>query len=122
MIKSFRLNAATRQLFCINTEHVIHTIELKSFLRYMPFQWDGDIKVFDYPSLKGLFIDILNEVRLASPDLFTKKEYTIKYKYNGKPSKQSFDTFVEGRQAFIKMLKRNIYTNLSANFNINLHE
>lgn len=121
MITTFRLNTQDKKLYCTNRDMEIFTIPLKAFLKHMPFQWDGDIRVFDYPSLKGLFIDILNEIRVDTPDEFTRKYFIIYYNYNGDPKKATYNNFMDGRRAYIRMIKRReIYTNIVPNFNPNL--
>lgn len=121
MITTYRLNTKDKKLYCTNRDMEIFTIPLKSFLKYMPFQWDGDIRVFDYPSLKGLFIDILNEIRVDTPDAFTRKFFTINYSYNGEPKETKHNNWMDARRSYIRMIKsRDIYSNIVTNFNPDL--
>jgi hypothetical protein len=91
----------------------IFTIPLKAFLKHMPFQ--------DYPSLKGLFIDILNEIRVDTPDAFTRKFFTINYSYNGEPKETKHNNWMDARRSYIRMIKsRDIYSNIVTNFNPDL--
>ncbi len=118
MITTYRLNIENKKLYCITRDRDVYTLPLKSFLKHMPFQWDGDLKIFDYPSLKGLFIDILNEIRVDTPDAFTIKLFTINYSYNGEPKKVNYKNWMDARSAYVKMLKRRqIYSNIVTNFN-----
>lgn len=121
MITTFRLNLQDKLLYCTNRDMEIFTIPVKAFLKHMPFQWDGDVKVFDYPSLKGLFIDILNEIRVDTPDAFTRKFFIINYSYNGESQKTKYNNWNDGRRAYIRMLKRrDMYSNIITNFNPDL--
>ena len=118
MITTFRFNHQNKQLYVTTKDGKLYYIPLKSFAKYIPFPWDGNTDIFNYPSLKGLFIDILDEIWMDAPELFDLKLFTIHYSYRGESKKVSYNSWSDARRQYLKIIKnRDIYSNIFPDFN-----
>ncbi len=121
MITTFRFNHQNKQLYVTTKDGKLYYIPLKNFAKYIPFPWDGNTDIFNYPSLKGLFIDILDEIWMDSRELFDLKLFTIHYSYRGEPKKVSYNSWSDARRQYLKIIKnRDIYSNIFPDFNAEL--
>ena len=118
MITTFRFNYQNKQLYVTTKDGKLYYIPLKSFAKYIPFPWDGNLDIFDYPSLKGLFIDILNEIWTDAPDLLKLKFFNVSFEQNGKRCNYRYNNFMDARTAYVTAFKNpHLYQNIHTDFN-----
>tara|TARA_R100001460_G_scaffold102351_1_gene146897 strand:+ start:162 stop:557 length:396 start_codon:yes stop_codon:yes gene_type:complete len=117
-VTNLEYNNKTDQIYSVISDRV-HTIDLSSFKKYIPFQ-EHDFNLQEH---YHLYEEIANDIYKYNPFLFAPKTYTISYlvRSTGRELTYTYNNWQDARIAWVTIQKnQHLYQLVELDFNPNL--